>query len=99
MKDVSKGIQLLVMADKLNHPVYNISSGKPTKLGDLAEAVGKAVPGANFELQAGKSPNARKSPYSDISRIAADTGYGPKYALNDAILEYADWMKATPNWS
>ena len=99
VKDVSKGIQLLVMADKLNHPVYNISSGKPTRLGNLADAVGKAVPGANFELQPGRSPNARISPYSDISRISADTGYEPQYSLEPAINEYAEWMKATPEWS
>jgi len=99
VKDVSKGIQLLVMADKLNHLVYNISSGKPTRLGNLAEAVSKAVPGANFELQPGRSPNARISPYSDISRISADTGYEPKYSLEPAINEYAEWMKATPEWS
>ena len=99
VKDLSKGIQLLLMAEKLNHTVYNISSGRPTKLGALAEAVGKAVPGANFELQPGRSANARLSPYSDITRIAEDTGYGPQYTIEPAIAEYAEWMKATPQWS
>ncbi len=98
VKDVSKGVQLLSMAGSLNHTTYNIGSGRGTSNQDVADAVSAAVPGVNFELQPGRSPNWRSDPFMDISRISEEVGYQPQYTIAPAIAEYAEWMRATPDW-
>lgn len=98
VKDVSKGVQLLSMADSLKHTIYNIGSGRGTSNDEIAEAISAAVPGVNFELQPGKSPNWRSEPFMDNSRISEDVGYEPKYTIGPAIVEYVEWMRATPDW-
>ena len=98
VKDVSKGVQLLSMADSLNHTIYNIGSGRATPNQEVAEAVSTAVPGVNFELQPGRSPSGRNDPFMDLTRIREELGYEPKYTIGPAIAEYAEWMRATPDW-
>ncbi len=98
VKDVSKGVQLLSMADTLSHTTYNIGSGRGTANQEIAEAISATVPGVNFELQPGKSPNYRPDPFMDITRIAEELGYAPQYTIGPAIAEYAEWMRATPDW-
>ena len=98
VKDVSKGVQLLSMADTLSHTTYNIGSGRGTANQEIAEAISAAVPGVNFELQPGKSPNYRPDPFMDISRIGEELGYAPQYTIGPAIAEYAEWMRSTPDW-
>ena len=98
VKDVSKGVQLLSMADTLSHTTYNIGSGRGTANQEIAEAISAAVPGVNFELQPGKSPNYRPDPFMDISRIGEELGYAPQYTIGPAIAEYAEWMRVTPDW-
>ena len=98
VKDVSKGVQLLAMADSLNHTTYNIGSGRGTANQQIAEAVSAAAPGVHFELQPGKSPSARPDPFMDNSRIHEELGYEPQYTIGPAIAEYVEWMQATPEW-
>lgn len=98
VKDVSKGVQLLCMADSLNHTIYNIGSGRGTSNQEVAEAISSAAPGVNFELQPGKSPNWRNDPFMDLSRISEEVGYEPQYTIGPAIAEYVEWMRATPDW-
>ena len=98
VKDVSKGVQLLAMADSLSHTTYNIGSGMGTTNQAVAEAISAAAPGVNFELQPGKSPSARPDPFMDNTRIREEVGYEPKYTIGPAIAEYVEWMRATPDW-
>jgi nucleoside-diphosphate-sugar epimerase len=93
-KDCALGIQLLTMAKKLNHRVYNLSSGVTVTNRQLADAVRKAVPGAQMELQLGKGPSWRPNNYLDIARITADTGYNPQYTVETAIADYVRWLRS-----
>ena len=94
VKDCALGIQLLTMAEKLNHRVYNLSSGVTVTNRQLADAVQKAVPGAHIELQAGKGAGWRRNNYLDITRIAEDTGYTPQYTVGTAIADYVGWLRS-----
>ena len=98
VKDVSKGVQLLAMADSLNHTTYNIGSGSGTSNQQIADAISAAAPGVHFELQPGKSASARPDPFMDNSRIRDELGYEPQYTIGPAIAEYVEWMQATPDW-
>src|SRR5207249_2617585 len=46
VKDVARGIQMVHMAERLNHRVYNVASGRASSNKDVVEAARKAAPGA-----------------------------------------------------
>ena len=94
VKDCAKAIQMIQMARKLNHRVYNVGSGKATSNGQLRDAVRKAVPEARILLQPGKSEGFRSNAYLDIGRVAADTGYAPEFTLESGVADYVEWLRS-----
>jgi UDP-glucose 4-epimerase len=93
--DCARAITLLQLADYLPNRTYNIGDGKATSGKEIAEAVDKAIPGANVSraLKPGRGPNYTVDRYMDLSRIKADVGYLPEYTLERGIAEYADWLR------
>ena len=96
VKDCAKGIQLVTMAPELHFGTYNVGGGRAITNGDIAAAVKKTVPGAQFELREGRSPQARKNPVMDISRARQDAGYEPDYTIDTAIADYVAWLRDHP---
>ena len=96
VKDGALGIQLLQMADKLSHRIYNLGYGKATSNRQVADAVRKAVPSAQITLQPGRSQRARKDAYLDTSRIKQDVGYEPQYDIERTVAEYIGWLRTNP---
>src|SRR5262249_12639602 len=94
VKDCALGIQLLIIAETLNHRVYNVSSGVTVTNRQLANAVRQAVPEAQIELRAGQGPGWRPHNYLDITRLTADTGYKPQYTVETAIADYVGWLRS-----
>ncbi len=93
VKDCAKAIQMVHMAAKLNHRIYNVGSGKAASNAQLREAVLKAVPGVRIVLQAGKSAGYRSNAYLDLGRIAADTGYKPEFTMETGVADYVEWLR------
>jgi nucleoside-diphosphate-sugar epimerase len=52
------------------------------------------VPGFNVQLNPGKGPGHKENAYLSLENTTADTGYKPSWSLNDAVKDYADWLKA-----
>lgn len=94
VKDCAKAIQMVHMAQKLNHRIYNIGSGKASTNKQLRDAVVKAVPGVRITLQPGKSSGHRSNVCLDLSRIAADTAYKPEFTLESGVADYVEWLRA-----
>ena len=94
VKDCAAGMQKLHMADKLNHKVYNVASGRPTSARDIASAIRKVIPDAKFTLNPGKSAAWRENAYLDIERARTDVGYSPRYTVDESIADYIDWLRA-----
>jgi UDP-glucose 4-epimerase len=93
--DCARAIVLLQLAESLPNRVYNIGDGKATSGRQIAEAVEKAIPGANVGrgLKPGRGPGYTEDRYMDLSRIRADVGYEPEYTLERGIAEYAEWLR------
>jgi UDP-glucose 4-epimerase len=93
--DCANAIVLLQLADQLAHRTYNIGDGKATSGQQIADAVEKAIPGADVgrALKPGRGPNYTEDRYMDLSRIRADVGYQPQYTLERGIAEYAAWLR------
>jgi UDP-glucose 4-epimerase len=96
VKDVARGIQQVHMAEKLNHRVYNIASGRATSNRDAFQAVLKAVPGAKCSaLKPGKTPGGSTNPATDLGR-AAEVGYRAEHSIESGVGAYIDWLKTNP---
>ena len=93
IKDLARAIALLHTADKLQHSVYNIGTGKTTPNSELVESVRKAVPGFNVNLPPGRFPFPAL-PVMDVKRLQEDVGFAPKFETQSAVQDYVDWLRA-----
>src|ERR1700719_3981548 len=89
-------IQLLQMADKLSHGVYNIGSERLLTYGEFVEAVKTVVPDAQVSLQPGRNPRHRPNAYMDITRIKEEVGYRPQFDIQRGVEEYIEWLRNHP---
>jgi UDP-glucose 4-epimerase len=96
VKDCAAAIQLIQMADKLPHLVYNISAEQPITYREFVEVVKKAAPSITVDLPPGRGPRYRPNAYLDISRLKQDVGYRPQYTIERAVVDYIDWLKKYP---
>ena len=98
--DVAQGIVGALLAERLNHSVYNIASGKGQTIRDLADAVRSVVPGAQIEVGPGLDPLGSDVSYYaiyDISRARADFGFEPRFSLEDGVRDYVDTLRRLRN--
>jgi UDP-glucose 4-epimerase len=94
VKDCAQGIQRVHLAENLPGRIYNVGGGRATSWGDLLGAVQAAVPGFKVELKPGKGPGHKENAYLSLEKTTKDTSYKPAWSLNDAVKDYADWLKA-----
>jgi UDP-glucose 4-epimerase len=93
VKDCGRAIALLMLAERLNHRVYNVSSGRLVRYSEVVAAINAAVPGANITLPAGRNPDRPGDNYLDIARLRADTGFRPEYDVERTVPDYVDWLR------
>jgi UDP-glucose 4-epimerase len=96
VKDCATAIQLLQMANKLSHRIYNIGSERPVTYREFVEAVNLVVLNAEINLQPRRSPQHRPNAYMDITRLKKEVGYRPQYDIERAVAEYIDWLRSHP---
>jgi UDP-glucuronate 4-epimerase len=97
--DAAKGLLMAAVAPELRHPVYHLGHGVNFTAGEVAEAVGRAIPGATIALEPGTEPWTRytslRGPLAG-NNLRIDTGFEPHYSLGDGVCAYAEWMRAHP---
>ncbi|HEV7652660.1 MAG TPA: NAD(P)-dependent oxidoreductase [Actinophytocola sp.] len=91
VKDCGRAIAALQLADRLNHPTYNVASGRATSNAEIIAAIKKVVPDARVDLPAG---GTAQSLHLDITRLRQDTGYEPAYDPERAVGDYLAWLRA-----
>jgi UDP-glucose 4-epimerase len=93
VKDCGRAIALLMLAQRLNHRVYNVSSGRLVRYGEVVDAINAAVPDADISLPAGRNPDRPPDTYLDTTRLRADTGFQPEYDVERAVPDYVEWLR------
>jgi UDP-glucose 4-epimerase len=93
VKDCGRAIALLMLADRLNHRIYNVSSGRLVQYSEVVDAINAVVPGANVTLPEGRNPDRPPDSYLDTTRLRADTGFLPEYDVARAVPDYVDWLR------
>jgi UDP-glucose 4-epimerase len=87
VKDTVRGIVTLLQADRLPSPVYHVSSGRMSTLGEVAAAARAVVPGADIKIGAGEDPGAWRRTPLDVGRIEREVGFRARWTLADAIAD------------
>jgi UDP-glucose 4-epimerase len=94
-RECGRALAGLQLAERLNHRVYNVSSGRITTNREIVEAITTVIPEAHFDLPDGQDPSfGRSSSWLDITRLREDTGYEPEYDTRQAVAEYLEWLRA-----
>ncbi len=94
IKDAARGIALLQTADKLQHRVYNISSGRSTTNLEVVRAIKKVIPDFEVELPPGHMPGLPETLwYFDITRLHQETGFEPQFDIEAGIVDYISWLR------
>lgn len=94
VKDGARGLQMLQMAEKLEHRIYNVGGGQSVPNGDVASAIRKVIPDFVDGLQKGRNPNWKPDSYMDITRISSELGFKPEYDVNRGVADYVEWLQA-----
>jgi UDP-glucose 4-epimerase len=92
VKDCGRAVALLMLAERLNHGTYNVSSGRPVRYGEVVAAINAAVP-ANIALPEGRNPDRPPDNHLDTTRLRDDTGFRPEYDVEHAVGDYVDWLR------
>lgn len=95
--EVSDAVDGIVLA--LEHPSqpprpYNIATGVPTSVLDLARAI-RGVTGGDCEIVEDYSEGNPGDLVADIARAHDELGYEPRVGLEEGLRRYVDWLRAT----
>jgi UDP-glucose 4-epimerase len=93
VKDCGRAIALLMLAERLEHGVYNVSTGRLVRTSEVVAAINATVPGANITLPERRDGDRPAANYLDTTRLRADTGFRPQYDVERAVPDYADWLR------
>jgi UDP-glucose 4-epimerase len=93
VKDCGRAIAALMLADRLEHRVYNVSSGQPARYGDVVDAINAAVPEARIALPEGRNPDRPPDNHLDITRLRQDTGFEPEFDVERSVTDYVGWLR------
>lgn len=91
VEDVAQAILALVAAPTLNHPVYNVGTGRVTSDREVSKAIQRLIPGAPVSVS-NRAVRYEVGPL-DVTTLAADTGFRAKVGLQDGLKSYIDRLR------
>ena len=92
VRDCARGIALLQTAEKLNHATYNVASGVASSVGQVSELVKARFLDASLPVTPGRGPNYRPNASMTIDRLREDTGYEPRFTLEQSVDDFVEWL-------
>jgi nucleoside-diphosphate-sugar epimerase len=90
-KDTGALTALIHMAESPKHYIYNVADGGNPTLAEFAQAIRKAIPGAEIQLGEPKYEEHEFSPVR-MERVREEFGYTP-YDIKQGVAAYIDFLK------
>ena len=96
-RDVAAGLAGLAAAPALRHTIYNLGSGQAVSAEDWCRALAALAPGFRWRRAAeGEAANtishvAFDRGGLDVRRLAADTGFAPRFTMAQAAADALAW--------
>lgn len=94
VRDIAFGCRLALEAESAAGQVFNLGSGQPRSILEIAKLMGETFgkefiePEVNGKCRLGDIRNC----YADITRAKAVLGYAPRVDLQDGLAELAVWL-------
>ncbi len=95
VEDAAYGVILAYKAEEPKYKVFNIATGKPYKLSEVA-AITQKYAEVKSEIEFGPGLFFIRRPSIDISRAKTILGYTPRWTIEEGIKEYAEWLRNNP---
>ncbi len=97
IKDIADAVSLAYSKRDQKHAVYNISSGQLVSYRQIAAAIQRSIPQAEFEFFPGAQDNPLRPTRGplDITRAGQGLGFAPQYDLARGLKEFVEWCKET----
>lgn len=93
VEDTVDAILLVLNNKKTINQTYNVGSGIPTTINQLATQMTKIAGKPNYEIQhISPLKNDAKHKYADITKLKK-LGYQPKTELTEGLTKYLEWFK------
>jgi nucleoside-diphosphate-sugar epimerase len=92
VKDIARGIVMLLEAEGIEHRRFNICSGQIKPVPEIIQTVARAA-GVDLDLDLGPGLIMPRSPSLDSSRLRKEVGWEPRYSLEQGLAEYAGWIQ------
>jgi len=95
IEDAARGTAMLYLAENPPHAAYNIATGIPSRVGEVARLAQKfsAHP---VEVALGPGTLMERCEALNIRRAREELGFAPLFTLESGMQRYADWMKRNP---
>ncbi len=103
-KDIANSILALLASETLEHEIYPLCSGHIWSMLDWCALLKKRYPKFEFGLASDKNtatvsinhPNDNAPMSTEL--LVKDTGYKPKYGLNESFEDYMQWLDKHPDY-
>ncbi|NYT67180.1 NAD-dependent epimerase/dehydratase family protein [Pusillimonas noertemannii] len=97
VSDVANAIRLCIDCDSRGSQIYNVGSGIPTSVMEIATMLvrildGMHQPHVTGEYRIGDIRHC----YADISQFESDLGYSPKVSLEEGLRDFGRWVMSQP---
>jgi nucleoside-diphosphate-sugar epimerase len=92
MADTADAIYQLATAPAPRHTIYNVTSGVVVTGEEIVSTLQRIVPGLQIRRSDVPGVNLITRPIS-IDRLTADTGWKPRYDLQNALADYVGWLR------
>lgn len=97
VQDVVRAIQLCMASEAVTGQVFNVGSGVPTPVLDVAKMLIKVLKGTSVtEITGQYRVGDIRHCYADISALRAATGFEPLVRLEDGLAAFAGWVSGQP---
>ncbi len=92
VKDLVRGIRLILEAGSVKHPIYNVSFGKQYTISAVGDMIKELLPQSNIHIGPGKLPGVELRAALDISRAREEFGYEPS-PIKESIKDFINYLK------
>ncbi len=92
VKDIAQGTVLVYQTKNLKHRIFNIAAEEAINFLDLVSIAQKYSP-FPIQVKIGPGKFIPRGETLNISLAKKELGFEPKYNIEEAVAEYAGWIK------
>lgn len=97
VSDVTNAIRLALESNVANGGTYNVGSGKPTTVMEVANLLVDALSGTQRpQVTSQYRLGDIRHCYADLTSTSRDLGFSPQIELSEGLSQFADWVLTQP---